>query len=232
MSLMDSAGDGWSSWTTLGIENSNGDVEASLTLATSGSSGGSAEDFEVCLLGGCFEGVVTGSLSSQESWSFSPIVEAAGAGSTSFCISPTTTVCDIGKEPNFEDDGCVPCAAGKFSNSSDTMLCLRCAVGSYSSAGDLTAEGECLQCPPGKANAEVEARSSVFCLDCAAGESTGGQAGQAACVDCLAGKYTGEVASTECVLCVPGTMSAVDKSEACTDCPAGEYSGGGSSACR
>jgi len=296
VNLMDSAGNGWLSSTKLKIRNSNGAVATMLTLDLS--SGGSKESVEVCLLDGCFEGVVTGYLNSQESWniqdedgdtlaaasgpdlSCSSSCQACNTGSggsgcwgavhpnpccsihnwcedcdegwgladggddctgctgtnwesdtRSFCISPSSTVCEIGKEANFEDDGCVPCAAGKFSTSTNSIPCHPCAVGSYSSGGDLNAEGECLQCPPGKANAEVEGRSSAFCLDCAAGESTGGQEGQAECVDCSAGKYAG-LASPDCVLCASGTMSAVGKSEACTDCPAGEYSGGGSSACR
>jgi hypothetical protein len=135
--LYDSYGDGWDS-SKLTITNSDTGVTVQ-ELAQSGNiAKNTAESFSVCIDGcGCFTGQVGGgSYLEEKSWNIQDgagetIAEASNTGSASFCIA--CSVCEEGKQPNADDNGCEGCVVGKFSDTAGVAACMNCPAGSYTS---------------------------------------------------------------------------------------------------
>ena len=98
--------------------------------------------------------------------------------------------------------------------------------GSYSNATDLSAQSQCLPCPPGSACTT----GSVAPLPCAAG-SMQAEEGSSACVYCGAGYFQNASGSTGCVPCPGGTYSSIRGSAECSHCLARLSSYEGSTSC-
>ena len=148
--LSDTYGDGWNG-NVLTIEN-EGTGEVVHQLTQSGSITAHVEEaFEVCFeCGSCFAADVGGgSYGEETAWNIkdaqgSTIAEGSGAfGVTddSFCTGTcSSTVCEPGKQPNAEDNGCDECEPGKHSDSNGVERCKSCTAGSYSTTGAVTCE--------------------------------------------------------------------------------------------
>lgn len=124
---------------------------------------------------------------------------------------------------------CVPCDAGKFSDSSEG--CLDCEYGHFAPQPGSTA---CLQCPPGKYQDEKGSQScthcspetiswenaSISCESCPPGTIVNSE-GQSSCSTCAAGKYA--ASPTMCESCDYGKFSLADII-GCRDCEPGYFS--------
>ena len=86
-------------------------------------------------------------------------------------------------EPGFyiNDDSCVPCPGGYYSDEEDSEKCYPCLAGTYSK----TASSSCKKCPPGS----FSPKNSNICLPCPAGTHMKKE-GKEACIPCLAGKFS------------------------------------------
>ena len=149
--LSDTYGDSWNG-NVLTIEN-EGTGEVVHQLTQSGYITAFVEEaFEVCFeCGSCFAADVGGgSFESETAWNIKDaqggtIAEGSGVGggsnSDSFCTGTCiTTVCEPGKQPNAEDNGCDECEPGKHSDSNGVERCKSCTAGSYSTTGAVTCE--------------------------------------------------------------------------------------------
>jgi hypothetical protein len=145
---MDSYGDSWNG-NVLAIENeATGKVVHQLTQ--SGITTAHVEEaFEVCFeCGSCFAADVGGGNYLEETaWNIkdaqgSTIAEGSGGdNSGSFCTAACiTSVCEPGKQPNAEDNGCDECEPGKHSDSNGVERCKSCTAGSYSTTGAANCE--------------------------------------------------------------------------------------------
>jgi hypothetical protein len=143
--LFDSYGDSWNG-NVLTIKNKGtGEVVYQLTQSES-IAAGVEEAFEVCFEGGsCFAADAGGgSYPEETSWNIKDArggttAEGSGVGGDSFCIA-FTTVCEPGKQPNAEDNGCDECEPGKHSDSNGVERCISCTAGSYSTTGAANCE--------------------------------------------------------------------------------------------
>lgn len=132
------------------------------------------------------------------------------------------SICGDGTTPSPNQDACVPCAAGRYSNPGQTAgLCDSCAspsAGKYTDGTTIPAQtpgtstagaAGCTTCTPGKIPI------SNACSSCAAGQfSTAG-----VCVACTAGRYSDGTAA--CNTCGHGQEPNATKT-ACVPCPAGK----------
>lgn len=72
---------------------------------------------------------------------------------------------------------CVKCAPGRFSRSTDSLICESCAPGRYASSEGLS---ECLACP---LNTFAEDSGSIACMQCPGGQKA--DEGEPTCEDCM-----------------------------------------------
>jgi len=127
-------------------------------------------------------------------------------GGCSFCSK-----CDAGQYPNEQKDGCLSCAVGKYSDPFNTLgMCTPCDANTVCENG---ACGECIECEPGKKDAN-EARK--LCVSC--DEEDGyfvddNKIEGEGCGSCVNGKFMDM-----------RRVEELGREEACTDCPTGKYS--------
>jgi hypothetical protein len=119
-------------------------------------------------------------------------------------------------------EACDPCPAGSTSNA-DKTVCEPCPPGRYTSY--LTANPECLACPPGTASNEtgyfLSGRQSS-CPLCEAGKFTT-VAGRDFCSDCIIGSYTPSLGTTRCSVCPVGAVCPSEGMSTPLLCPAGTF---------
>ena len=149
-------------------------------------------------------------------------------------------------------DACLPCAAGKFTNSTfcrpcaysvshilptecsncsagtfapnNSSTCPACAPASYSAAG----AGSCSSvCPAG-----TYAGATPACLECPAGtqQPTPGATSASACTACAAGFFSAP-GSPSCTACAASRVSGVGSAACSATCPAGTGASPPGSAC-
>ncbi|GMH88795.1 hypothetical protein TrVE_jg431 [Triparma verrucosa] len=137
--------------------------------------------------------------------------DTAGATVCKFCPS--------GQVPSFDQQSCVSCDAGHYSNIGDTT-CSQCVAGLYSpSAGS----GVCSYCDPGT----YSTLGSATCSSCPGGRVSSN--GAASCSDCVAGKY--DDGNNICQPCAAGTFSSAGSTSCDSDCPAGTFGRIGETSC-
>ena len=148
--LYDSYGDSWNG-NKLTIQDS--DTGATVQeLTQSGSIAmNTAESFSVCVDGcNCFTGQAGGgTYTAETSWNIEDgagvtVAAASSSTSASFCTA-CMTVCEEGKQPNAEDNGCEECVAGKFSDTTGVAACTDCADGSSSTVAGSASADDCQQ---------------------------------------------------------------------------------------
>lgn len=100
-----------------------------------------------------------------------------------------TTPCDLGT--SFNGSSCVPCAAGRFSQTTGATTCLPCATGRFSASA-----------------------SATVCNSCTAG-SFGNLTGLSACFPCEAGTFAAEDLATACTPCPFGLFARAAGATAC-----------------
>jgi hypothetical protein len=120
---------------------------------------------------------------------------------------------------------CTSCSAGSFSASAASAACTTCAIGTYAKFDNATV------CEPCAAGFYASSTGTTLCSQCAAGKSTGGNTGSHACTDCPAGSFSKAAASVVCSLCAPNTYQSVSASTACLACDAGYVSAAGATFC-
>jgi hypothetical protein len=116
------------------------------------------------------------------------------------------------------------CQPGKWN---DEGRCRACLVGKVSTTKDAS---ECSSCGPGKS----AAAQSTQCVDtCEAGTfSSPGARPDEHCTPCAPGRHDHDLNQhSGCILCQPGTYSAVAGAVACIQCPPGKISASGAGAC-
>lgn len=94
---------------------------------------------------------------------------------------------------------CLPCESGRFSTTRNAELCQRCAAGTFT--GQPSGASSCIPCEVGTYSAE----------------------GSSACTNCTVGFANSARSQVACVVCQPGTFSAVNGSRLCTPCGRGYY---------
>ena len=130
--------------------------------------------------------------------------------SLSLIISSASAACSLGQ---YDDNGCLDCAAGTYSNTTDATSCATCPTGTYS----LAAASACTDCGTGTTQYDLST-GNVNSASC----DTGCQAGYSwsdsgsACTICSAGTYTANVTES----------NNLWSSHACTSCPTGYWTDG------
>ena len=156
--------------------------------------------------------------------------------------NPTLTACgpcQPGEFADTKDQACRTCEPGTYAPSAQENACLACAAGSFTN--DMTAATECTPCQAGKSstNAAGENAGAGGCVVCPAGtsssygqfECTACSPGRYApsnqsssCTDCEAGKFQALLNATSCAPCAPGYLQVAAGQAACSMCPANEFS--------
>lgn len=100
-----------------------------------------------------------------------------------------TAPCDLGT--SFNGSSCVPCAAGRFADTTGLTTCLPCALGRFSAA-----------------------EAATVCATCTAG-SFGNVTGLSACFPCEAGSFAAEDLATACTPCPYGLFARAAAATVC-----------------
>ena len=123
---------------------------------------------------------------------------------------------------------CVPCAAGKFVNTStaESRLCESCPLGTYQ---PFEGSGYCKTCPGGLISVENRQTCSFCnpgrfvqhlrnCVQCPVA-TYAPAALMDACMECAAGYYTGvPLGATSCTACDPGFANGGVTKFVCSEC--------------
>lgn len=149
------------------------------------------------------------------------------AGSAPDYAKPCLRGCTECNPGYFSDGtaGCLPCAAGLYSESGARPVCAQCAPGRFTPT---QATPVCYACTPGQA---APSPGSVTCEDCQAG--TYAPSATPTCIPCVAGRYSPQPNApsvSNCRSCVAGRHSLAG-SAFCPYCPRGFYSLGGTEHC-
>ena len=123
------------------------------------------------------------------------------SSSTSNSLSST---CDQGYYNN--NNLCIPCGLGTFSDSNNPNTCKSCNAGSYSNN-----------------------LASFNCVSCNKGTYSSNNFGE--CIQCNSGYYSQNDGSTSCTACESDTFSNQSGSVSCKSCEPGTFSGTGSTGC-
>lgn len=94
---------------------------------------------------------------------------------------------------------CIDCAAGSFTNATNSTICIPCSRGMYQ---DQEGEQDCKDCAVGR-----------FSID----------AGQTVCQICGFGKFSNTTASFSCLECPPGSYQPQAEQASSIPCPVGSY---------
>lgn len=114
------------------------------------------------------------------------------------------------------------CARGEYLASS--LLCEECAAGTYSDTSD---SAECIPCAAGR---EQPLAGQTACALCAPGSYAGNE-GTAECTVCAKGTAAGDAGASACAQCEAGRFAADTSLTSCEMCSAGEFAGAGAFRC-
>ena len=139
----------------------------------------------------------------------------------SVLIKVNLTGCEKGTYIN--NNKCIDCIAGKFSNNIGSLKCIDCIAGKFSSINGSTS---CSICNKGT----ISNNSASTCSSCTLGRYSEHE-DMSSCKLCLAGKFSttiGAIDEETCMNCYTGLISPPGSS-ICTKCNSGEYKSGDNS---
>jgi hypothetical protein len=190
--------------------------------------------------------------SEDHEWNNGATDSSAACAAVSTCPAGSEYIVNGGTSPNYANDECRTCPAGKYNDADDFGACVVCPVGTYlkdvitpfqindlnrNNADIIAAKGrhdqlsDCLSCPVGKYLDSTGNDQPEDCKLCPMGtyNTLTGQDAVSDCLACPVGKYldsTGNDALSDCINCPVGTyMDATgsDDESDCKICGAGKY---------
>lgn len=136
-----------------------------------------------------------------------------GSNDITDCIN-----CTSGTYSGAQDNECIECSPGRFSNVNGSISCTVCPVGTFQ---DLWGQTICKDCPLGTWTDGTTTDSFNGCLHCVTG--TVRAQGDIGCQLCPIGKFQNLTGEQECLECASGRFMDDQGQSSCSSCPIGTW---------
>lgn len=134
--------------------------------------------------------------------------------------SQVCTGCSPGQANIGLNHSCQDCPLGSYADRANLPQCFPCPSGHYTPQ---VASLLCIPCPAGK-YANTSDWSFSECGECPSGTQSMFSSSSSFCVMCSPGSYSAVASSAVCSLCSPGTWNSEWGQTRCLPCPAGTFS--------